>query len=202
MTKLLSKDTLAESIKNRQHVRGNIEQYHKEADWGTFELAMLMLNPQSYGAQFERRIREAYGWTKNFAKDRNGDANYFLDSKKVNTEVKVSVVLDEEDRIHIVQIRPSHGMDYYDIFIIFNGGSPEHYRISKEQMAEELVLTGNNLAHGTIGNSDNDYEHAEYRIDFYVKENDETYKRWQKYLINDISTLTDYVPEQEELEAA
>lgn len=193
---LLPVETLKTILDNKNIVKSNVEVYQKNADWETFQLAMRILNPQSYGLQFEIRIRNAYGWTKNKAKERNGDVSYMLDGVKINSEIKVSLTTDVNKNINIVQIRNSHSMDYYDIFVIHQDSSVERFRLSKEQMNEELKLTGFNLAHGTRVGKDGDNENAEYRIDFLAIKTDKTYQRWlENYLIKDgADILTSYNP--------
>jgi hypothetical protein len=193
---LLSVDILKVVLKNRNIVKDTIKEYHEKANWETFQLAMRLLNPQSYGAQFEKRIRIAYGWEKNFAKDRIGDASYFLGNNKINSEIKISLTTDTDKNVNILQIRESHKIDYYDIFIIHVDNEVERFRLSKEQMAEELLLTGLSLAHGTKGNEDYMYKDAEYRIDFKATSNDPIYTRWkEKYiLIGGENILLSYSP--------
>ena len=193
---LLSVEVLKIVLKNRSIVKDTIKDYHEKADWETFQLAMRLLNPQSYGAQFEKRIRTAYGWEKNFAKDRIGDASYTLDNNKINTEIKISLTTEFDKNVNILQIRDSHKVDCYDIFIIHIDNTVERFKLSKEQMSEELLLTGLNLAHGTKGNEDYMYKDAEYRIDFKALSNDTIYKRWkEKYLLVDgEKRLVEYTP--------
>lgn len=193
---MLTADTLKEIINSRNEVKSKIEVYQSNANWETFQLAMRLLNPQSYGAHFERRIRNAYGWNKNKAKDRNGDANYSVGNVNINTEIKISLTTDIDKAVNVVQIRPSHSMDYYDIFVIFQDSSVDHYRLSKKEMSYELKMTGYKLAHGTIDGNDSSYDNAEYRIDFISEPGNSVYDRWQQYLVDDESTLTDYLPLQ------
>lgn len=184
--KLLSVNTLKIVLENRNTVKNNIKDYHEKADWETFQLAMRLLNPQSYGAQFEKRIRTAYKWNKNSAKDRIGDASYILNTNKINTEIKISLTTEFDKNVNILQIRDSHNIDYYDIFIIHIDNTVERFRLSKDQMSEELLNTGLSLAHGTKGNEDYMYKNAEYRIDFKATSDDLIYKRWkEKYLLVD-----------------
>jgi hypothetical protein len=193
---LLNINTLKKTLEVRNIVKKDVKKYHSSADWETFQLAMRLLNPQSYGAQFERRIRDAYGWDKNLAKDRTGDASYNINNTKVDSEIKVSLTTEDDKSVNILQIRDSHNMNYYDIFIIHIDNKVERFRLSKEQMSEELSMTGANLAHGTKGNDDGRYENAEYRIDFKATENDLIYARWkEKYLlIGGEDILINYVP--------
>ena len=166
-------------------IKSKVESYHEKADWVTFQLAMRVLPPQSYGAQFEKRIRKAYGWSKNLAKDRTGDAHYELDGEVVNSEIKVSLITDSDKKVNIVQVRKSHHMDYYDIFIIHQNGKVERFRLNKAQMDEEIFETGARLAHGTKGNNDGANENAEFRIDFNAVDTDPIYNRWkERYLLD------------------
>jgi hypothetical protein len=193
---LLDINILKKTLEVRNLVKKDIKKYHGIADWETFQLAMRLLNPQSYGAQFERRIRDAYGWDKNLAKDRTGDASYNLNEIKVDSEIKVTLTTEDDKNVNILQIRDSHNMHYYDIFIIHIDNKVERFRLSKEQMSYELSKTGARLAHGTKGNDDGRYENAEYRIDFKATDKDSVYARWKdKYLlIGGEDTLINYVP--------
>lgn len=196
LDEMLDVDTLRKTLESRNLVKDNIKKYHNHSNWETFQLAMRLLNPQSYGSQFEKRIRDAYGWKKNAAKDRNGDACYELYDCEVNSEIKVSLTTDTDKNVNILQIRDSHSMDFYDIFIIHIDNVVEHFRLSKDQMRKELVLTGSNLAHGTKGNDDGRYENAEYRIDFKATDNDPIYKRWREeyLLVGSENILVNYSP--------
>lgn len=193
---MLTADKLKEIIESRNEVKSKVEVYQKNATWETFQLAMRLLNPQSYGAHFERRIRNAYGWNKNKAKDRNGDASYCVDNVIINTEIKISLTTDIDKTVNVVQIRPSHVMDYYDIFVIAQDSTVDHYRLSKKEMSYELAVTGHKLAHGTIDGNDSSYDNAEYRIDFTSEPGNDVYDRWQQYLVDDTATLTEYLPLQ------
>lgn len=193
---LLDIDILKKTLEVRNIVKKDIKKYHSGADWQTFQLAMRLLNPQSYGAQFEKRIRNAYGWGKNLAKDRTGDASYNLNNSKVDSEIKVSLTTESDKNVNILQIRDSHNMHYYDIFIIHIDNKVERFRLSKEQMSNELLKTGASLAHGTKGNDDGRYENAEYRIDFKATDKDSIYARWKDeyLLIGGEDILVNYVP--------
>ena len=181
---LLDIDTLKKTLDVRNSVKKDIKKYHSSANWETFQLAMRLLNPQSYGSQFEKRIRDAYGWEKNLAKDRIGDASYNLNGNKIDSEIKISLTTEHDKNVNILQIRDSHNMHFYDIFIIHIDNKVDHFRLSKDQMSEELLLTGANLAHGTKGNDDGRYDNAEYRIDFKATDHDAIYTRWkEKYLL-------------------
>lgn len=199
MTEMLSVDILKTIINNRNNVKSNLKLYHKNASWETFQLAMRLLNPQSYGAQFETRVREAYGWDKVNATRRKGDAKFFDGEEEKFTEIKISLITDVDIMIHIVQIRPNHKMDFYDIFVIYQDGNFEHFRLTKDEIYEELLLTGHNLAHGTIDNNDREADNAEFRIDFPA--GSEVHKRWkEKYLIDDNEILKSYDPVALEIE--
>jgi hypothetical protein len=181
---LISVEVLQEMVENRKNIMREKDLYHNKADWNTFQLAMRLLNPQSYGAQFETRIIKAYGWSKLASKERKGDASFIEKGEVKNTEIKVTLINEDAPKANIVQIREDHNMDYYDIFVVRENGSTKRFRLTKKQMAEELEITGKSLAHGTQGNQDGESENAEFRIDFFPVEGDATYARWnKKYLM-------------------
>ena len=193
---ILDYKTLEMLLKYRDNVKKNKDLYQKKANWQTLQKALRLLNPQSYGAQFEKRIIAAYGWKKNKSQERIGDAQYILDGKIINSEIKVSVINEADRTANIVQIRPDHLMDCYDVFIIGDNGEVERFRLQKKDMENELNLTGWRLAHGTKGNKDGDADNAEYRIDFKASPENPIYNRWKKqyFLIDGDKELITYTP--------
>lgn len=123
---------------------------------------------QQFGPLIERFIREKYGYTKNKAKDCNGDCS--KDGK--NTEVKASIGDKPTHRkFNFVQIRPSHKCESYILTAyhvssenVEEFGELYIFRVSKTDIKNIIVSYGG-YAHGT------NKEHGAITIDSL---NDET----------------------------
>ncbi len=147
-------------------------------EWNDFvKAAVHYTAAQSYGTTVESLYLKKTGLEKVKASDERGDA---YDRKRdVNIEIKFTVMSYPDYRMNIVQIRPHHNIQEYHI-ITYNKETEatELYVLSKDEMAEELVLTGEGLAHGTTKTKDA-YSHPEHAIRFSM--GSDIHTRWQKY---------------------
>jgi len=167
----------------------------KNKKWGfdlpekEFIKGMVCLNPQSYGARIETRIKERLGFTKVKAKDNRGDimnpvANLFY-------EVKISLLTLSNAALNLVQIRLWQEVDYY-LCVAYDLRDVYNYKkyiflLTHDEMEKECINA--NAAHGTsVSNSNN--ETVELRLSIICDENDDTFNRWKgKYLIEDYDQI-------------
>lgn len=149
-------------------------------DWTEYVTAAVTYSSaQSYGSRVEALYGRKNGYKKVSSSDQKGDLFNPVTQKYI--EVKFSVLSKPANQINIVQIRPHHqGLDEYHI-ITFEKETLTTvlYSLDKQQMNDELQLTGHSLAHGTKS-TQNSLSHPEYAIRF--KKDSPVYNRWQKYV--------------------
>lgn len=140
--------------------------------------AVTFTSAQSYGSKVESMYIKKRGFSKVQPSEERGDA--YDDKTSKHMEIKFTAVSSPDYRANIVQIRPHHDLDEYHI-LIFNKDTNQTqlYVLSKHEIAEEIKLTGSQLAHGTKSNHDASNKRTEYAIRF--NEKSDTHKRWQKY---------------------
>lgn len=172
----------------RTQVSSLVEQIGSDKKWGfdknweDFMSGMSFLNPQSYGFRIENRLRNQLDAIRNSVNTNNGD---FKDQKGVNYECKTSVLLKSDSKVNLVQIRPWQNADYYCVFFDMrnNGFTPYCFKLTAEEMKEELSLTGATPAHGTYS-ANRANKNIEYRFSFGINSDDKVFNRWlEKYLI-------------------
>lgn len=132
---------------------------------------------QTYGPYLEKIYRVRNGYGKVNAGAAKGDL--YIDKTDEYIEFKTTAVSEENKwRANVVQIRPHHELDAYHIVVVNSQtGKTELFVLTKEQMAEELTLTNNSLAHGTREAYD-ETAHNEYAIRFKARKGDPVYDRW------------------------
>lgn len=147
-------------------------------EWSIFIKSMFYITPSSYGAKISKRlIKELNGQEINPTEEK-GD---FIDCLGAHCEMKVSLSLDDKPKINLVQIRPWQNTDYYFASFILKNNIIYAYcfKLSSEQMKEELKKSKFSFAHGTKkALAQNKTGNHELRITINVNENDETFKRW------------------------
>jgi hypothetical protein len=154
-----------------------------KATWENFMAGMVFLNPQSYGFRIENRLRFQLDAIRNNATSNNGD---FQDIEGNNYECKTSVLTTNSSQINLVQIRPWQNTDYYCIFFDMRnkGFKPYCFKLTAEEMKQELFLNNGTAAHGTLA-ANKVNRNIEYRFSFNLDDNDKTFRRWkEKYLVD------------------
>lgn len=146
--------------------------------WNDFvKASVYFTSAQSYGTTIESLYLKKTGLEKVKASEERGDG--YDRTRGVNIEVKFTVISYPDNRMNLVQIRPHHNIQEYHVLTYDKEKEvTELYILTKEEMAEELLLTGEGLAHGTAKNKQA-YSHPEYAIRFQVGST--THNRWQKY---------------------
>lgn len=164
-----------QNIKMKKWIKNNLS-YLNTQSWSYFIKAMSYLNPQSYGVYIAKRLIRELNLTETHAKKGKGD---FVDHFGDHYELKVSLSIEEQPKINLVQIRPWQKTNYYFIgFVIKNGVVYSYcFKLSHEQMANEIKLTNMGSAHGTKDSLVNN-ENIELRKTIDINANDNTFKRW------------------------
>ena len=134
---------------------------YKVSDNIFIKYCYLTLTPQSYGSKFQKRFEQQFNLCKVNSADECGD----FTNGKLYFEYKVSIINSENPIVDIVQIRPNHKMTHYIIQIVDvreleNSNIYATLCLTKDQMNNELILTGSQSAHAKKGNA------TEFRIDF------------------------------------
>lgn len=156
-------------------IKNNADQLEHE-NWDVFIKAMCQINPQSYGSIIEKRIIRELGLTRNRSNQGTGDCH---DMFGVNHEIKISMVRDINSRINLVQIRDWQSTDYY-CFAFFLSHEDVYgacFRLTHEDMVEELEITNATNAHGTKHVADSNM-HVERSIRLRPSMTDEHFLRW------------------------
>lgn len=150
-----------------------------DIDWTSYvKAAINFTTAQSYGSQIESVYIRKNAYKKVDPSEERGDVLMPESGKYI--EVKFTVVSFPTYQYDVVQIRPHHNIEEYHI-ITFNKDTDktEFYLLTKEEMNNEIKITGDSLAHGTKKNQSL-LVNPEYAIRFRI--DSETHKRWQKYL--------------------
>jgi hypothetical protein len=153
---------LIENKQNRNNIKDKI--YNARNFRDACILSKYHLTPQSYGEVLNVWLRNHYNFKKISASLKQGDD---LIHNEYKTEVKISIA-DDGKQANFVQIRLTHGIDFY-LLIVYNmvQDSMHYFLVNKEDM-KDLIVNYGGLAHGTKGekgliteNLDNpDIEHA------------------------------------------
>jgi hypothetical protein len=150
----------------------------EEIDWKSYvKAATNFTNAQSYGSKVESVYRRKNNFDKVSPALEKGDA---LDTERnAYIEIKFTVVANPSYQYDIVQIRPHHSVSEYHVVTYDKDKDlTELYVLSKSDMAQELKLTGYQLAHGTES-SKSSLKNPEYAIRF--RQGSDIHKRWKRY---------------------
>ena len=144
---------------------------------------MSLLNPQSYGAKIEKKIRKGLNCTKIKAKDACGDIRSITGK---NIEVKISILTLINSALNLVQIRLFHNVDYY-LCVAYDCRDISNYKkyiflLTHDEMESECENA--NAAHGTKSvNKIN--KNVELRLSVICDEDNTVFQRWcEKYLVD------------------
>lgn len=172
-------DSVVSNYQNHKKVihwiKNNTDQLENE-NWDIFIKAISQLNPQSYGTIIEKRIIRDLKLTKNHSRQGIGDCH---DMFGVNYEIKISMIRDITNRINMVQIRDWQSTDYY-CFAFFLSHEDVYgacFRLTHDEMIEELKLTNATTAHGTKHVADSNM-HVERAIRLLPSMEDQHFLRW------------------------
>lgn len=162
-----------QDIRTATVVRNNLQKTCQEdkafllsLSWNELTQVIPLLNPQQYATYLENRFRILAGWNT-----RKNDGDAAFDDRSI--EIKVSVLSDINPKPNIRQVRLFQNIDLYYIFII-RESSLNVYKLSKQQMENEVDASGRSKTHGKKGV---ETPEEEYNVDF----NEE---RWQIYKID------------------
>lgn len=166
--------------------RGRSAQRHLFAKpWPVFIRTMRLLSSQSWGSKVEAYLREVHGWEKVDPSLELGDARVRMretGEAPLHYEIKTSILTATNSTVNFVQIRPHHGVDGYQLFVVRRDYSVVHYTLTSAQMQGELALLGS-LAHGTVGSGTKAQANAEWAIRFEWDELSTTVLRWRSYQV-------------------
>jgi len=147
-------------------------------NWSTYIKMMMYLHPQSYGSKIQKRIVHELGLNSVNSRNDKGD---FIDKFGDHYELKVSLSIDDDPKINLVQIRPWQNTNYYFISFVYKNKNIYAYcfKLSHKEMENEIKLTKMSPAHGTK-TSLKDNKNIEYRLTFPIDPNNEIFLRWFK----------------------
>lgn len=121
-----------------------------DARWDVFIRQTRFLNPQQYGIVIEKWL--IHRW-KNMERvpatmDR-GDMRDVTNDK--HYEIKCSIITPKNNEAHFMQLRTHQDIAGYHLFVVeeVNKYSVVHFYLTKEQMNDEIGLTGNRSSHGS-----------------------------------------------------
>lgn len=174
---------MSSSIRNITDAINNDQKWGFDKDWEDFVLGMTFMNPQAYGIRIQNRLIAQLEGLKTKAKDNNGD---FTDITGAAYECKTSILMRDNSKFHVVQIRPWQNSDYYCLLLDIRTENFQGYcfKLTSEEMKEELVLLNATSAHGTT-DANKQNKNIEYRFTMRVSEDNEHFLRWRKkYQIN------------------
>jgi len=141
-----------------------------------FALAMLCLNPQSYGARIDGKVSDLLGLSSS--------GNLDLGDRKSRNdqyhELKGSLITSSNTQLNLVQIRLWQEVDYIiycfdvrDIDVV----KARFFYLSKSQMEKETICGKAQSAHGTkIANANNANKELALRLEI----DDPLFARWIK----------------------
>ena len=175
--------TLTDNRKQSAAIAHQLRKIHRTGDysrttWTMFsKLAVQHLAAQSYGATLEKMYLTKLGLTKVSSSAERGD--FVNPATNHYSEFKVTAADELTGRaVNVVQIRPHHDIhDYHIVIVDKNTGDSELFVLTKEQMKQEVLLTGSSLAHGS--KKTNTYLNKEYAIRFQAVAGDVVYDRWK-----------------------
>lgn len=172
--KELLKFAFLENQKRVKDIKKN-KKWGFDKDWETFIYGLSLMNPQTYGLRIQNRIIAQFGMQKVKASENQGD---FKDNAGEKYECKTSLVMDEDSKFHVVQVRPWQNSNYYCVmFDIRDEFKCYAFMLTAEEMKKEIYVMGASAAHGT-SSANQKNRNIEYRFSITPSMEDRHFKRW------------------------
>jgi hypothetical protein len=113
--------------------------------WDIFVRNLFLVSSQSGSGPLEYWLRHHHGWDKVASSLARGDA--LLDG--VYKEIKASIITLTNTSANFVQVRLSHDIDEYHLFVVEPDYTLRHFALSHNQMVAETKANKGRPAHGT-----------------------------------------------------
>ncbi|AFL83158.1 hypothetical protein Belba_0500 [Belliella baltica DSM 15883] len=159
--------------------------YGFDLNWEDFIKIMQFLSPKSFGTRIQNRIIEFNDFEKVNPSEDNGD---FSISGKYY-EFKTSILTTSNKLANFVGLRDyQERIDGYILMVIDTNSSPYktlQYKLSKEQMKEELKIMKANPSNGTKSSNLSNLNFS-YRFSIDLISDNVNSKRWDTYKIDSL----------------